>query len=84
MLRSALCVMHEARPLGAIQGSGLVLLVGVFLLVVGTNLATYRPEVFREKRQEEATKGRMPIMLTHAAKANLGQEVEKKSWSATA
>ena len=79
MLRSALRVMHEARPLGAIQGPGLVVLVGLLLLVVGTNPARHRPEVFREKRQEEPTKGLMPIMLTHAAKANLGQEVDKKN-----
>ena len=88
MLRFALCVMHEARPLGAIQGSGLVVgdvLVGLLLLVVGTNPERHMPEVFQDKRQEEATKGRRPIMLTHAAKANLGQKVErKKSWSAKA
>ena len=81
MLRFALRVMHEARPLGAIQGSGLVVgevLVGLLLLVVGTNPERHRPEVFQDKRQEEATKGGRPIMLTHAAKANLGQKVKRK------
>ena len=82
MLRSALRVMHEARPLGAIQDSGLVVgevLVGLLLLVVGTNQKRHKPKVFQEKRQEEATKGRRPIMLTHTAKANLGQKVDKKA-----